>query len=68
MKKRTIHPEKWIVLLIVIIILDGLNPIPTKANDWGNIRLPATQPQQTEPTPEVPSDWLTTIQEDLQQA
>lgn len=68
MNRKPFHAGIWIVPLVTVIIFGGLNPLPSLAKNQVHNQFPAMQPQQAEPTPDVPSDWLATIQEDLQQA
>jgi hypothetical protein len=70
MSKQPVRTMLWIVTLVVVLIVGGVNPLPTQAGDQVINQSPTREPDPVEPTPtpEAPSDWLATVQEDLQQA
>ncbi len=63
--KRTSY---WVVMIVAILAIVGMQPLPTLAENSNKNLPPETSPRQAEPTPGAPSDWLTGIQEDLEKA
>ncbi len=60
----------WVAIVVITLLIVGLNPLPSLASNSDINQSPATQPKQVDPTPTpgTPSDWLATVQADIQQA
>lgn len=68
MNKHSVRAVLWMGILIIVIIFGGVNPQPSLADGDLKNQSPTREPEQGEPTPEPPSEWLETIQDDLMQA
>jgi len=68
MNKHQTRTIIWIAILVVILVFGGVNPDPSMAVDQGSDQSPTREPEPAQPTPEPPSEWLESIQDDLMQA